>query len=123
MTPQQPSPYRCIVSWCDFHCEIRSNHVCDKPPTCGCLYNSDIGAIWEPTSHSAIQQPGQQERVFHTIDEFKQAYFPKSYKKQIIDELMKRIDKGDKKAIKELAKIHVDEMFRKIEEKLKAEVP
>jgi hypothetical protein len=61
MTPQQPSPYRCIVSWCDFHCEIRSNHVCNKPPTCGCLYNPDIGAIWEPVGNSAIQQPGQQE--------------------------------------------------------------
>lgn len=66
---QQPSPYRCIVSWCDFHCEIRSNHVCDKPPTCGCLYNSDIGAIWEPTSHSAIQQePGQQVSVIQDED-------------------------------------------------------
>lgn len=51
--------HKCVVSWCDFHCEIQASSIKDSPPTCGCIYNSDVGAIWECASHSSAQSRDQ----------------------------------------------------------------
>jgi hypothetical protein len=47
MTAQQPE-YSCNA--CDYKCVVKTS--CKTPPFVGCIFNSDIGAIWQARPHT-----------------------------------------------------------------------
>ena len=56
MTPaRQPQEYTFVCECCQNKCKVISYNAI--PPDCGCLINSDIGAIWQPRTHTSAPAP------------------------------------------------------------------